>query len=129
MSCWAKPGCPAILPGWTTVPEAALWNHQPTKEVFAELRRNSLSIQSRESQLLAKAASDHEVVLVIGVNERVDEGPGNGTLYNSLLTFGSDGALLKPQTRSHLHRTSDLGGKVMETVSKQLIQPWVELAD
>ncbi len=37
---------------------------------------------------------DHGVVLVIGVNERVNQGPGNGTLYNSLLTFGSDGALL-----------------------------------
>jgi len=34
------------------------------------------------------------VVLVIGVNERVDHGPGNGTLYNALLTFGSDGELL-----------------------------------
>src|SRR5258708_35637148 len=30
----------------------------------------------------------------IGANERVDEGPGNGTLYNTLLTFGSDGVLL-----------------------------------
>jgi len=44
--------------------------------------------------MLAKAAGDHKVVLVIGANERVDEGPGNGTLYNTLLTFGSDGVLL-----------------------------------
>ena len=85
------PGYPAWL---DYCPGAALWNNEPTKEVFAELRRNSLSIQSRETQMLSKAASDHEVVLVIGVNERVDEGPGNGTLYNALLTFGSDGALL-----------------------------------
>jgi predicted amidohydrolase len=85
------PGYPAWL---DYCPGAALWNNEPTKEVFAELRRNSLSIQSRETEMLSKAASDHEVVLVIGVNERVDEGPGNGTLYNALLTFGSDGALL-----------------------------------
>ncbi len=85
------PGYPAWL---DYCPGAALWNHEPTKEVFAELRRNSLSIPSRESQMLAKAAGDHKVVLVIGANERVDEGPGNGTLYNALLTFGSDGVLL-----------------------------------
>ncbi|MEP6922461.1 MAG: carbon-nitrogen hydrolase family protein, partial [bacterium] len=85
----------AGYPAWLDYcPGAALWNHEPTKEVFSELRRNSLSIPSREAQMLAKAASDHRVVLVIGVNERIDEGPGNGTLYNSLLTFGSDGALL-----------------------------------
>ena len=34
------------------------------------------------------------MVLTIGVNERVDDGPGNGTLYNSLLTFNADGSLL-----------------------------------
>ena len=85
------PGYPAWL---DHCPGAALWDHEPTKEVFAELRRNSLSIPGRESQILAKAAGDHKVVLVIGANERVDEGPGNGTLYNTLITFGSDGVLL-----------------------------------
>ena len=85
------PGYPAWL---DYCPAAALWNHQPTKEVYAELRRNSLSLDSNETQRLAKAAADHQVVLVIGVNERVDRGPGNGTLYNSLLTFDSDGGLV-----------------------------------
>lgn len=85
------PGYPAWLDYCSS---AALWNHEPTKEVFAELRRNSLSLPSREAQMLAKASADHKVVLVIGASERVDEGPGNGTLYNSLLTFGSDGTLL-----------------------------------
>src|SRR6266849_9583630 len=82
-------------PAWLDYcPGAALWDQEPTKEVFAQLRRNSLSIPSREAQMLAKAAGVHKVVLVIGANERVDEGPGNGTLYNTLLTFGSDGVLL-----------------------------------
>jgi nitrilase len=85
------PGYPAWL---DHCPDAALWNHEPTKEVYAELRRNSVSIQGPHTQQLARAAAEHNVVLVIGVNERVDEGPGNGTLYNSLLTFNSDGSLL-----------------------------------
>lgn len=85
------PGYPAWL---DYCPGAALWDHEPTKEVFAELRRNSLSVPSREAGMLAQTAADNHIILVIGVNERVDQGPGNGTLYNSLLTFGSDGALL-----------------------------------
>lgn len=85
------PGYPAWL---DYCPDAALWNHEPTKAVFAQLRRNSLKVGSLQTEALAKAAKDHGLVLVIGVNERVDQGPGNGTLYNSLLTFGSDGALL-----------------------------------
>jgi predicted amidohydrolase len=34
------------------------------------------------------------LTLVIGVNERVIEGPGRGTLYNTVLTFGPSGELL-----------------------------------
>ena len=82
-------------PAWLDeCPGAALWDHAPTKEVFARLRRNSLVIPSPESDLLAEAAKRHEVTLVIGANERVDAGPGNGTLYNSILVFGADGSLL-----------------------------------
>jgi nitrilase len=85
------PGYPAWL---DYCPSAALWNHEPTKEVFAELRRNSVTVPSREIELLAETAKAHQTVLVIGINERVDAGPGNGTLYNSLLTFDSDGSLV-----------------------------------
>lgn len=75
-------------------PGAALWNHEPTREVFALLRQNSPTVPGRETDLLAQAARECGVVITIGINERVDQGPGNGTLYNSLLTFGSDGKLL-----------------------------------
>ena len=43
---------------------------------------------------LGRLAHELGLVLVSGVNERVETGPGNGTLYNSLLTFGPDGTLL-----------------------------------
>jgi len=42
---------------------------------------------------LREAARDLKIAIVIGVNERVDSGPGNGTLYNSLLTISEDGQL------------------------------------
>ncbi len=49
---------------------------------------------SDASRTLGSIAREHRVTLIMGVSERVDVGPGRGTLYNSILTFGPDGALL-----------------------------------
>jgi predicted amidohydrolase len=57
------------------------------------LRRNSVVVPSEETKTLGKIAAKYGVVLVIGINERIEQGAGNGTLYNSLLTFGADGKL------------------------------------
>jgi predicted amidohydrolase len=78
------PGYPAWLDHCSDV---ALWNNPATKKVFARLRQNSLTVPGKEVEQLAEAAADLKISVVIGVNERVDSGPGNGTLYNSLLTF------------------------------------------
>jgi len=81
-------------PVWLDVcPGAALWNHEPTKEVFAELRENSISIDGQEVARLSEIARDLHIGIVIGINERVERGPGSKTLYNSLLTFSPDGRL------------------------------------
>jgi nitrilase len=85
------PGYPAWL---DHCPGAALWDYEPTKRVFARLRQSSVVVPGPVTERLAGAAREHNLVLVIGVNERVARGPGNGTLYNSLLTFGPDGRLL-----------------------------------
>ena len=85
------PGYPAWL---DYCPSVALWNHGPTKEVFAQLRGNSVAVPSRETDMLAQAARTHNVIVLIGINERVDAGPGNGTLYNSLLTIDADGSIV-----------------------------------
>ncbi|MFN2454471.1 MAG: carbon-nitrogen hydrolase family protein [Pyrinomonadaceae bacterium] len=100
------PGYPAWL---DYCPEAALWNHAPTKEVFARLRQNSILVPGKETQALAEAARYYNVSIVIGVNERVAQGAGNGTLYNSLLTFDSTGKLV-----NH-HR------KLMPTYTERLV--------
>lgn len=85
------PGYPAWL---DYSPNAALWNHEPTREVFAHLRRNSVVVPGRETETLGAIARECGVTLVIGVNERVEQGAGNGTLYNSLLTFDQNGTLI-----------------------------------
>ncbi len=85
----------AGYPAWLDYcPEAALWNHEPTKQVFARLRQNSIVVPSAETEILAKAAGENKVTVVIGASERVVKGAGNGTLYNSLLTFSNEGKLV-----------------------------------
>jgi nitrilase len=84
------PGYPAWL---DFCPEAALWNHEPTKRVFARLRQNSIDVPGPEVQALCQAAGDLKLTVVMGINERVDSGPGRGTLYNTLLTFTPEGKL------------------------------------
>ncbi len=85
------PGYPAWL---DSCPDAALWDHAPAKEVFARLRANSVAVPGPATQALSEAAARLKIAIVIGINERVDSGPGHGTLYNSILTLGPDGALL-----------------------------------
>ncbi len=81
-------------PAWLDVcPNVALWEHFPTKQVFARLRQNSVTIPGPEIAALCEAAGNLKINVVIGVNERVEAGPGNGTLYNSLLTITSEAKL------------------------------------
>lgn len=94
LACFGETWLPGY-PAWLDFcPEAALWNHAPVKEIFGELRANSVAVAGPETAALAKAAARLRIAIVIGINERVNHGPGHGTLYNSLLFFSSDGALV-----------------------------------
>lgn len=84
------PGYPAWL---DYCRDMGLWNHEPTKTVFARLRQNSVLVPGKETRLFGQLAAENNLILVMGVNERVESGPGNGTLYNSLLTFTPEGEL------------------------------------
>src|SRR6185436_5630375 len=85
------PGYPAWLDGCRDV---ALWDHPPVKKVFARLMENSVAVPGPATEALAAAAREHGIVLNISVHERVIEGAGRGTLYNTMLTYGCDGSLL-----------------------------------
>ena len=84
------PGYPAWI---DSCPGAAIWDDPAAKEVFAAYRRESIVIGSPREQRLAAIARENKVTLVVGVSERVDVGPGNGTLYNALLTYTPAGEL------------------------------------
>jgi nitrilase len=74
--------------------DAGLWDHAPVKAVYSRLADDSLVVGDDSFAALAAIAADLAVTLVVGVSERVEAGPGRGTLYNSLLTLGPDGSLL-----------------------------------
>ena len=85
------PGYPAWL---DCCRDVGLWDHAPMKQVFVRLRENAVVVPGPATAELGALAAEHDVVLNLGVHERVDEGPGRGTLYNAMLTFGADGSLL-----------------------------------
>jgi len=60
-------------------------------EWHALLMRESVTVPGPACDRLSSFARRADVVLVVGVNEREDHG---GTVFNTVLTFGPDGALL-----------------------------------
>ena len=85
------PGYPAWI---DYARDAGLWDHAPVKAVYARLAEDSLTVPGPAVDELSALARELEITLVVGVSERVEQGPGRGTLYNALLTLGPDGTLL-----------------------------------
>jgi predicted amidohydrolase len=82
-------------PAWLDVcRDVALWDHEPVKAVYARYAEGSVDVAGEGGDHLRRIAQRQGVTLVIGVSERVNAGPGRGTLYNSLLIIDADGRLL-----------------------------------
>lgn len=89
--------------------EYARWDFQPTKQIFAKTYHNSLEATGKEVKQIGEWARQLGVAVVMGINEKVSSGPGNGTIYNSLLTWNEKGEL------ANHHR------KLMPTHTERLI--------
>jgi len=81
------PGYPAWIFG------AAGWENPASKRAYARLARNAVTVDGDAVRRLRETAARHGVEVVIGINER-DASYSRGTMYNSLLFIGADGALL-----------------------------------
>src|SRR5215211_5956526 len=82
-------------PAWLDVcRDAGLWDHPPVKAVYRRMAENSVVVDGASGHELGAIARRHRIAIVIGVVERVESGPARGTLFNTLLTYGPDGALL-----------------------------------
>ena len=97
-------------PAWLDVArDAALWDHAPVKAEYARMAANSVVIDGDSGRALGGIAREANVTLVVGVVERLEGGPGRGTLYNALLTYTPDGEL------SNHHR------KLMPTYTERMV--------
>lgn len=75
-------------------PNIGLWDHEPTKKVFAQMYQNGVEVPGKEVEQLSAWAKKYKQVVVIGINEVVNKGIGNRTIYNAYLIFDNDGTLL-----------------------------------
>lgn len=85
----------AFVPGYP----AWIWRLRPggdialTEKLHALLRANAVDLSRDDLGPLRSAAKREEVAVVCGVHER-DAEFGGGTLYNTVVTIGPDGAVL-----------------------------------
>ena len=84
----------AFVPGYP----AWAWRLRPggdmglAEQLHARLRESAIDLARDDLAPLREAARQHGVTVVCGVNE-VGSDTGGGTLYNSVVTIGADGAL------------------------------------
>jgi predicted amidohydrolase len=82
-------------PAWFDVcRDIGLWDHAPTKALHGRYAAASIDVSGADGAALGTLARDLGITLVVGASERVAQGPGRGTLFNALLTWGPDGRLL-----------------------------------
>ncbi len=75
-------------------PEIAIWNNEATKDVFLQMHQNSVDINGEEIKLLCNAAKEFNILLCIGINEKITAGIGNGTIYNSFVIIDGHGEIV-----------------------------------
>lgn len=74
--------------------EYAKWDFKPTKQIFAKTYASSLDINGPEVRQISEWIKALGLTVVMGINEKVSSGPGNGTIYNSLITWDGTGQVI-----------------------------------
>ena len=90
----------------TWVPTYPFWDMR-RPDAWLELYRNAVEVPSAATEQLGEAARRASAYVVVGINER--DAQTKGTLYNSILYMGPDGAVLG------VHR------KLMPSVTERLV--------
>ena len=97
-------------PVWLDIcKDVNLWDHPPVKSVWAKTFNSGLSLETKLFKRLQEVIRRSSIYVVIGANEPIFSGPGNGSVYNTIYTFNSDGVLM-----NH-HR------KLMPTYTEKLV--------
>ena len=95
-------------PAWLDVcRDAGLWDHAPVKAVFRRMANESVVVDGESGRALGAIAARHGIALVVGVTERVERGPGRGTLFNALAASAGSCFALNCGSSSRMRSTSD----------------------
>ncbi len=82
-------------PAWLDhCPEIAIWNNEATKEVFMQMHKNSAAVDGEEMKAICSAAKEHHVIICMGFNEKIVNGIGNGTIFNSFVIINEEGKIV-----------------------------------
>ena len=82
-------------PAWIDhCPEIAQWNNEATKEAFALMHRNSADVNGEEIKSICLLAKELKVIVCMGLNEKINNGIGSGTIYNSFVIINADGEII-----------------------------------
>ena len=67
------------------------WDQKEIKQVWATMYKDAIEIEGPEINSIREAARSNGKYVVIGANEAIKRGKGNGTLYNSLFIIDPNG--------------------------------------
>lgn len=70
------------------------WDGKEMKAAYLQFYDSSVDLKGKDFDRVCKIAKSNRVTLCIGLNEKVKSGPGNGTIYNSLVVIDQHGKLL-----------------------------------
>jgi predicted amidohydrolase len=81
-------------PAWLDhCPNVAIWDDPNVKSAYRKFVENSVELAGPALQKVSSLAARYNQAVVLGINERVIEGPGNGTIYNSVIIFDQEGKI------------------------------------
>jgi len=97
-------------PAWLDYcPNVGIWDDEKIKEVYARTVANSVSVTGLELDEIRQKAKELNLAVILGINEKVEHGIGNGSLFNSIVTINEFGEIV-----NH-HR------KLMPTFTEKLV--------
>ena len=70
------------------------WDQKEIKEIWAEMYADAIQVPGTEIRAIQDAAQRNSKYVVIGANEGIKKGKGNGTLYNTLLIIDPNGDIV-----------------------------------
>lgn len=71
-----------------------IWDHTPVKQLWASMYENAVDLNSGQLDQLKSALKKHDMYAVIGLNEKLEKGRNNRSLFNSVIILSPKAGLI-----------------------------------